>query len=181
MISVTRAAETLLGDGLIAYPTEGVYGLGCLPDSVAAMLRLLALKQRAVSKGLILIAQDAAQLDGWMAPPEDRRLPPPDPRNPVTWIVPPGPRASLLVLGDHDSVAVRITSNPIAAAICEAVAGPIVSTSANLSGRPVARNRWVLRRQFGPRVDYVVPGECGPATGPSEIRELASGKVLRPR
>ena len=68
-----------------------------------------------------------------------------------------------------------------AAAICNAVASPIVSTSANVAGMPVARNRYVLRKQFGDAVDYIVPGDCGPATGPSEIRDLATGTVIRPR
>ena len=52
---------------------------------------------------------------------------------------------------------------------------------ANLSGKPTARNRFVLRRQFAGVVDYIVPGDCGPASGPSEIRDYASGRVLRPR
>jgi L-threonylcarbamoyladenylate synthase len=85
-----------------------------------------------------------------------------------------------IVTGDNPGLAVRITTNPIAAAICEAVGMPIVSTSANVAGRPVARNSFILRRSFAHLVDYVVPGECGPASGPSEIRELETGRVLRP-
>jgi L-threonylcarbamoyladenylate synthase len=181
MMYIRRAVETLLYGGVIAYPTEGVYGLGCLPDDTAALLRLLAVKKRDISKGLIMITDSAERFDTWIALPEGRSLPPPDPQHPVTWIVPPGPRVGLLVLGDHENLAVRITGNPVAAAICKAVGSPIVSTSANLSGKRTARNRWVLRRQFSARVDYIVPGDCGPATGPSEIRELISGRVLRPR
>jgi L-threonylcarbamoyladenylate synthase len=92
------------------------------------------------------------------------------------------PAASVpaIVTGDNPGLAVRITTNPTAAAICDAVDMPIVSTSANIAGRPVARNSFVLRRNFRRLVDFVVPGECGPASGPSEIRELATGKVLRP-
>jgi L-threonylcarbamoyladenylate synthase len=86
-----------------------------------------------------------------------------------------------IVRGENPGVAIRLTSNPVAAAICDAVDSPIVSTSANLSGKPVARNRLVLRRQFAQHVDYIVPGDCGPASGPSEIREFISDKVLRPR
>jgi L-threonylcarbamoyladenylate synthase len=98
----------------------------------------------------------------------------------VTWIVPPAAHVPAIVTGDNPGLAVRITTNPVAAAICNAVDMPIVSTSANIAGRPVARNAFVLRRVFGRLVDYVVPGECGPASGPSEIREFATGKVLRP-
>ncbi len=179
MMFIDRAANVLLQGGVIAYPTEGVYGLGCLPDDIAAIGRILDIKQRDVAKGLILIAADASQFDGWIA--ADVTLPEPDPAHPVTWIAPPGPLAGSAVRGDHTSLAVRITLNPIARAICEAVNAPIVSTSANISGRPTARNRFVLRRQFSGHVDYIVPGDCGPATGASEIRDLVSGTVLRPR
>lgn len=181
MLSVTRAADILQRGGIIAYPTEGVFGLGCLPDNPAALHRLLAIKQRDVAKGLILIASNNDQLNGWLLLPDGQALPPPDPSHPVTWIVPPGPKVDMLVRGDNPGVAIRLTCNPVAAAICDAVASPIVSTSANLSGKPVARNRFVLRRQFMQRVDYIVPGDCGPSSGPSEIRDFMSGKVLRPR
>jgi L-threonylcarbamoyladenylate synthase len=181
MMFVTRAAEILLRGGIIAYPTEGVFGLGCLPYDLAAVRRLLCIKQRDASKGLILIASNTDQLEGWASLPDDRPLPLPIPEHPVTWIVPPGPRVDPIVRGNHEGLAVRLTTNPVAAAICEAVDSPIVSTSANLSGKPTARNRLVLRRQFAQRVDYVVPGDCGPVSGPSEIRDLISDKVLRPR
>ena len=108
------------------------------------------------------------------------RLPEPDPRQPVTWIVKPSDLVPAIITGDTPGIAVRITTNPVAAAICSAVGMPIVSTSANVAGRPVARTAFVLRRQFGHLVDYVVPGECGPAAGPSEIRDLETGQVLRP-
>ena len=118
--------------------------------------------------------------EDWIDPAVRDTLPEPDPRQPVTWIVRPSARVPALVTGDNPGLAVRITTNPVAAAICVAVDMPIVSTSANVSGRPVARNSFILNRNFGHLVDYVVPGECGPASGPSEIRELETGRVLRP-
>ena len=106
-----RAIDVLLAGGIIAYPTEGVFGLGCLPDDVGAVRRLLALKQRDAAKGLILIAADAAQLDGWIALPDGRELPPPDAGRPVTWIVAPGPRVHPLLRGVHDGSR-RATDHP---------------------------------------------------------------------
>ena len=180
MLRARQAADVLLGGGVIAYPTEGVYGLGCLPDDVSAVARILGIKRRDAAKGLILIAARADQIDKWIDEGHRGRLPDPDPRQPVTWIVRPSDLVPAIITGDHPGLAVRITTNPIAAAICSAVDMPIVSTSANISGRPVARNAFILHRQFGHLVDYVVPGACGPATGPSEIRDLESGQVLRP-
>ena len=181
MFPLMRAADILLHGGVIAYPTEGVFGLGCMPDDDAAVARVIEIKQRTAAKGLILIAARAEQLGDWVLLPEGASLPDPDPSHPVTWIVAPGPAVSPLLRGEHATIAVRLTTNPVARALCEAVDSPLVSTSANLSGKPVARNRFVLRRQFTGVVDYIVPGDCGPASGPSEIREFASGRILRPR
>jgi len=174
------ASDVILGGGVIAYPTEGVFGLGCLPDDIDAVERILRIKQRSPGKGLILIAARPGQLDAWLDPGVGGALPEPDPQRPVTWIVRPAPRVPAIVTGDNPGLAVRITTNSTAAAICDAADMPIVSTSANVAGRPVARNTFVLRRNFGRLVDFVVPGECGPASGPSEIRELETGTVLRP-
>ena len=179
-MAATRASEVLLGGGVIAYPTEGVFGLGCLPDDVDAVARILAIKQRSPRKGLILIAAYTRQFDDWIDPSVRGALPHPDPAQPVTWIVKPAARVPAIVTGDNPGLAIRITTNPVAAAICRDVDMPIVSTSANIAGRPVARNAFVLRRSFGHLVDYVVPGECGPASGPSEIRDFETGRVLRP-
>ena len=180
MMTATRASEVLLGGGIIAYPTEGVFGLGCLPDDIDAVERILAIKQRSPRKGLILIAAQPRQFDDWVDPAVRGALPEPDPQQPVTWIVKPAARVPAIVTGDNPGLAVRITTNPVAAAICSAVGMPLVSTSANVSGRPIARNAFILRRNFRLLVDYVVPGRCGPASGPSEIRELETGRVLRP-
>lgn len=179
MMIARRAADILLGGGVIAYPTEGVFGLGCLPDDIDAVQRVLDIKQRSASKGLILIASDVGRLEGWIVASQLDRLPEPDPLQPVTWIVEPTAVVPAIVTGNHAGLAVRITTNPVAAEICRCVDMPIVSTSANRAGEPVARNAFVLRRKFGHLVDYIVPGACGPASGPSEIRVLGSDKVLR--
>lgn len=178
-LSILRAADTLLGGGIIAYPTEGVFGLGCMPDDNDAILRLLITKRRDPRKGLILIASEKVQFDGWIKQPGSQ-IPDPDPSHPITWIAPARHHVPSLIKGDHQSLAVRLTTNPTAAAICDAVSSAIVSTSANLAGEPVVRNRIVLRRKFGACVDYIVPGDCGPSSGASEIRDLATGKILRP-
>lgn len=176
-----KAAEVLRGGGVIAYPTEGVFGLGCLPNELKAVQRILEIKHRDPSKGLILIAANPSQLEDWIDLSDDACLPDPDPGNPVTWIVPAADRVPPAVRGDNAGIAIRITTNPVAQAICLSAQSPIVSTSANLSGQAVAEDQASLRRQFGGLVDYIVPGDCGPSSGASEIRILATGEVLRPR
>lgn len=176
---IARAADILLGGGVVAMPTEGVFGLSCMPDDPEAIVRLLTIKQRDPSKGLILIGSSRHQFDPWLdasAP----AIPDPDPARPTTWLVRTTPGVSPLLRGRHETLAVRITVNPVARALCNAVSSPLVSTSANLAGEATARNRFVLRRKFAGCVDYIVPGDCGPASGPSEIRDLQTGEVIRP-
>lgn len=177
-IHLKLAVDALLGGGIVTCPTEGVYGLSCMPDDQSALLRLLILKRRNPAKGLILIAADQAQLTGWIDL-GNRALPDPQPGRPVTWLVPAAPGVSPLVRGKHATIAVRLTTNPLARDLCLAVDSPLVSTSANIAGEPVARNRYVLRRRFTGCVDYILPGDCGPAAGPSEIRNLQTDEVLR--
>lgn len=180
MIPLQRAGGIIRAGGVVAYPTEGVYGLGCRPDDAAAVLRIIDIKQRDPLAGVLLIAADAGQLEGWADLQPDAPDLTSSPDQPVTWIVPATSAVPLWIRGSHAGVAVRITAHPVAAALCREAGMPLVSTSANESGRPPARSAYVLRRNFRNLVDFIVPGRCGPAHGPSEIRDLASGKVLRP-
>lgn len=175
---IRKAARILRAGGVVAYPTEGVYGLGCLPGDLAAVTRVLEMKGRDVSRGLILIAADAAQLAPWALLPEGAELASSAGR-PVTWLVPAQPDVPDWIRGGHERIAVRVTAHPVAAALCTAAGSALVSTSANVSGRPPARTAYVLRREFGPLVDYVVPGDCGPAHGASEIRDFETGGIVR--
>lgn len=176
---IARAADILLGGGVVTMPTDGVFGLSCMPDDPDAILRLLAIKRRDPSKGLILIGSSRQQFAAWLDPSVPS-IPESDPAQPITWLVKAAVGVSPLLRGRHPSLAVRITQNPIALALCNTVSSPLVSTSANLAGETTARNRFVLRRKFAGCVDYIVPGDCGPASGPSEIRKLQTGEVIRP-
>jgi L-threonylcarbamoyladenylate synthase len=176
--AIARAVDILRGDGVIACPTEGVFGLSCLPDSTEALQRLLSIKQRDAAKGLILIAANAQQLSDWIAVPVDA-IPEPRPEQAITWIVPAAANVSELVRGEHSTIAVRVTTNPTAAALCRAADSPLTSTSANLAGQPTITDTAELHRAFASRVDYIVAGDCGPASGPSSIIILESGKQLR--
>ncbi len=175
-----RAARLLRAGGVLAYPTEAVFGLGCDPACEQAVERILAIKGRNARSGFILIAASAGQLEGWIAPtPAERRRLASVTAGPVTWIVTAGPRAGDLITGGRPTVAVRVTAHPVAAALCRAAGMPLVSTSANLHGRPPARSALAVRRQLGPRLDLVVAGATGGRARPTEIRDAGTGAVLR--
>lgn len=176
---IHRAARLIREGGVVAYPTEGVFGLGCMPDDVVAVARILKIKRRDPEMGLLLIAASAEQLDEWIDVEDAASRLASSAERPVTWIVPASDRVPYWITGRHSGVGVRITSHPVAAALCDAAGSAIVSTSANLAGQRPARNRWILRRRFHDLVDFIVPGRCGPAAGPSEIRVLDSDEIIR--
>ncbi len=182
-LSIDEAAAALRRGGVLLYPTEAVWGIGCDPFDREAVLRLLAIKQRPVEKGMILIAAALDQFDGlldWQALPAQRReavqsgWP-----GPHTWIVPATARVPSWITGQHRGVAVRVSAHPQASALCAAFGGPLVSTSANLAGEPPA----FARAQLDPRVlalsDGACLGETGGLDAPTAIRDALSGAVLR--
>ena len=178
---VGRAVRTLRAGGVVAYPTEAVYGLGCDPFNEKAVMRLLAIKGRAVGKGLILIAADHAQLEPLLLPCSAGTLAPvlESWPGPSTWILPAHPRVPVWLTGGSGGVAVRVTAHPLAANLCRRFGGPLVSTSANRCGRPPARTVLGARRALGSRVDYFLSGPTGGGAGPSEIRDARDGRLLR--
>jgi L-threonylcarbamoyladenylate synthase len=182
-LTIAESATALRNGGVIAYPTEAVWGLGCDPFNEAAVTRLLAIKQRDVAKGLILIAGDHSQLAGlldWDRLPRDRSdtvyasWP-----GPNTWIVPATARVPHWITGEHTGVAVRISAHPLVAVLCENFGGPLVSTSANLSGQPPAFARDQLDPALLARLDGVSSGETGGLAAPTVIRDAATGATLR--
>lgn len=176
-----RIARTLHGGGIIAYPTEAIWGLGCDPLNGDAVLRLLELKRRPWQKGLILIAADFAQLTDYLLPLDtgtEQRVLATWP-GPVTWVLPARPDTPSWLTGGRDALAVRVTAHPVAAALCRAFGGALVSTSANISNRRPARSATAVRRIFDDRIDYVVHGPLGGRRQCSEIRDGRNGAVLR--
>ncbi len=179
---IDRAARTILAGGVVAYPTEAVYGLGCMPLERGAIARLIAIKGRDWRKGFLLIAADLEQIEPLVDLEGAKLLPdilaswP----GPVTWTLPARPGIPAWLTGARPSLAVRVTAHPIAQALCRRVGCALVSTSANRSGRPPHRRLLRLRRELGGAVDYILPGPLGTSARPSQIRDGATGAVLRP-
>lgn len=136
--SLAPVVTALRSGGVIAYPTEAVWGLGCDPDNDEAVAHLLRLKQRDPAKGLILVAGSIAQFAPWLEglPLELHAPLAASWPGPNTWLVPDNGRTHALVRGAHDSVALRVSDHPGVIELCEAFGGPIVSTSANRAGEP---------------------------------------------
>lgn len=165
--------------GVIAYPTESCYGLGCDPMNRGAVEKILKLKGRGAAKGLILIAANRRQLQPYAtkasieAAWQKGRWP-----GPVTWVLPAAKTCPEWLTGGRGTVAVRITAHAGAASLCEEAGMALVSTSANRSGHKPAKTWRQCRRLFGERV-RVVQGRIGARKRPSTLIDFASGKVLR--
>lgn len=181
-ILLRAAVQALHHGGVIAYPTEGVWGLGCDPCDEVACQRILQIKRRDPNKGMILIASRFEQLMPYLGvvPAEQLRIAQDSWPGPNTWLFPVSDACPAWVCGAHPTVAVRVTAHPVAAALCRAFGGSLISTSANRAGRPPARSALAVRRHLGAEVDLVVSGALGGAKGPSTIRHVQDGRVLRP-
>lgn len=175
-----RAARIMSQGGVIAYPTEAVFGLGCDPLNGDAVKRLLAIKRRPAAKGLILIAADFDQVRPFVATLPAEKLEPilagwPGPH---TWVMPAAAGLPAWINGGRETVAVRVTAHPLASALCETFGGAIISTSANQAGRPPARSGLQARLRC-PGVDIVCNGTTGGLDKPTTIRDAVSGNILR--
>ena len=182
-LDIPQAVAALRAGGVIAYPTEAVWGLGCDPFNPVAVRRLLKIKRRDESKGLILVSADLAQIASFIdldALPMERlkavRATWPGPH---TWVLPCPPRIPAWLRGSHPTIALRISAHRRVAGLCNAFGGPIVSTSANLTGREPVRTIDALDPALLAQIDGILPGMTGDLETPTPIRDAASGTILR--
>jgi L-threonylcarbamoyladenylate synthase len=166
--------------GLIAYPTESCYGLGCDPFNRRAVLRLLKLKRRAQHKGLILIASNYRQVARYLHPldfSQQQRLKTAGAQV-ITYLMPAKKTTPIWLRGAHDTLAVRLTAYPFARQLCQGVHNALVSTSANVSGRRAAKTYAECQLMFGRKV-WVLPGQVGKRQQPSTIIDWTDGCIVR--
>lgn len=182
---LSNALTALRSQGVIAYPTESVFGLGCDPDCDAAIQKILALKQRPAHKGLILIAANIEQLKSYadfssLTKSQLATIQKTWP-GPFTWVVPVQKNLSKLISGDFDSVAVRVSAHPVVQQLCREFAKPIISTSANLSGLEACIDALQVKKMFtdNPLLTSIIGADVSGLKCPSQIYHALTGKRLR--
>lgn len=178
---IREAVRRLEDGGVIAYPTETLYGLGCDPLNATAALHLISLKQRDIEQGLILVASHFEQFEGYLCPvpAATRRRVTRVRTQPVTWVLPCPEYVPLWLRGKHHSLAVRITTHPVSKALCNRWGGPLVSSSANIHNRPAALTPLAVRKAFNGQLDYILHSTQAGTNQPSQIRDALSGTILR--
>jgi len=177
-----RACKTVKQGGVIAYPTEGVYGIGCDPYQQIAIARILSMKKRSIDKGFIVIASEWAQIQSWLGEVPAERFAEVRSTWPgsTTWVFPATTLVPQWIKGAYDSVAVRITAHPIAKQLCDELNGPLVSTSFNIEDGALARNEEEAKASLiAKHIDLIVPGEIGDEPGPTPIRDALSDDLIR--
>ncbi len=177
---ISKAVKVINQGGVIAYPTEAVYGLGCSANDRHAVERILWLKSRRRQKGLILVGYEIDDFRDWIDLDfvEKSAVIMDSWPGPVTWIIPARRNVPKWITGGNPGIAIRISAHPVVRNLTEK-AGILVSTSANPSSREPARTSLEVQNYFGKSIDYIIPGRTDMTANPSEIRDALSGKVLR--
>ncbi|OED45224.1 tRNA threonylcarbamoyladenosine biosynthesis protein RimN [Endozoicomonas sp. (ex Bugula neritina AB1)] len=179
---VLKAAEIISMGGVIAYPTEAVWGLGCDPWSKHAVYQVLDIKHRPVEKGVILIGADEDQFAPLLDPlsREDRQRLLSCWPGPYTWLIPdPNNWVPEWVKGQFETVAVRISAHPVVQELCRTVGHPIISTSANRAGESPLLTHSAVEQEFSKQLGVIIHGKTGDQSAPSEIRDLRTGQLIR--
>ena len=128
------ALRVLRQGGIILYPTDTIWGIGCDATNEEAVQRIYRLKQRADSKSMLMLLDGAGKLQSYV--------------NEI-------PDTASMLLDATGSIGIRITSEPFTRALCEQLHHPIVSTSANISGQPAAKTFREIADEIKQGVDYV--------------------------
>ncbi len=176
-----NAVTALRAGGVIAYPTEYCYGLGCDPQNDQALQRLIQIKQRRAEQGVILIAAELehvyryAELDS-LALAEKIIASWPGPN---TWLLPIKESVSDWVKGRHSTVAMRVTAHHTSRLLCQKFGGAVVSTSANRHGQKALLGAPEIDSVMGVELDYIIDAPLGGASAPSVIKHGVSGERIR--
>ena len=176
-----RLSHHLRQGGLVAYPTESCYGIGCLPRDNRALRRLVRLKKRPQDKGMIVIGESTEQLQPLLQALDNQTLAALKQQWPArkTFLLSADRRLPLLLRGKGRSkLAVRVPDHAGARALCHQLNTPLVSTSCNRAGQRPAKTEREVRRRFGRQL-MIVGGRIGAARAPSQIIDWASGRRLR--
>ena len=158
-----QAALRILRDGgIVVYPTDTVWGIGCDATNVEAVKRIYALKQREDSKSMLVLLDSAAKLDYYVDVPETaeqllaaNECSPEEALRPMTIIYPNARHLAQNLIAEDGSIGIRITNEAFSKALCAQLKRPIVSTSANISGRPTAHFFHEIEQAILDGADYV--------------------------
>jgi L-threonylcarbamoyladenylate synthase len=178
--ALNRFAHAVSQGAIFGYPTDTIWGFGCHPLIASSVARILQIKNRSADKGLILLSSRLEYCAAYIGLDNEQLKPVLSTTDhPTTWLVPASECCPAWIRGSNSTVAIRITDHPLLEFLCERLKAPIVSTSANRSGKATARNSVQMRKQFGAELDFIVNGFITGSNRPSEIKSLLSRATIR--
>ena len=155
------ALQLLLNGGIIVYPTDTVWGIGCDATNAEAVAKIYALKQREDSKSMLVLLDSPAKLPYYVGEIPDaawamlEAVQDTEDTKPLTIIYPNARNMAANLIAEDNSVGIRITNEPFSKALCAQLKHPLVSTSANISGHPTARFFHEIENEILEGADYV--------------------------
>jgi len=177
--SIRHAAHVIRNGGIIAYPTDTIYGLGCDPYNAQAVLNINLLKQRPQNKQFILLAGDITQIKPLIVLDEEQQARITQTNQPTSWIADASSQAPVWLTDQDNTLSIRVSKNAFIKKLCVALGHAIISTSANPSAKKPARNSLELHQYFHGRVDKILASHQKLNARPSKIIRLCDNRVIR--
>lgn len=179
--AINRLSKTVEQGAVIAYSGDTIWGFGCHPLRPNSVDRILQIKRRSATKGLILLSSNLEfclpYIDDNLSTEQLTLLQ--SHTHPTTWLVPANQRCPTWLRGKFPTVAIRITNHPFIQSFCNSIESPIVSTSANLTGKTPVRNSIQAHKLFANQLDFIVTGYQSGSGRPSQIKSLETGDTIR--
>ena len=176
---IQQAVNIIRSGGIISYPTESVFGLGCDPLNETAVNRILQLKKRSVDKGLIIVASNLEQLDPYIEISIEEEQKILNEKAGTTWLVKKSPLTPIWVSGKHEKVAIRVSKHPLIIKLCQSLKQPLISTSANPSGSAPATTNQQSNHYFSKNVDLYIDYQSERSGQPTQIKDITTDVIVR--
>ena len=177
--SIRHAAHIIKHGGIIAYPTDTIYGLGCDPYNPDAVEKINAIKQRPSNKQFILLAANINQIRPLILIEKKQEKIITENNQATSWIVKASPSAPPWLVGDNKTLCIRISKHDEVQRLCKTLGHAIISTSANLSGKKTAQNALELHKFFHHHVEKILVANKKQHSKASKIIRLCDNQVIR--
>ena len=173
------AARIIHNGGVIACPTDTIYGLACDPFNIDAVNRVMEIKHRAANKNFILLASSIEQAEQLITITDEERSRILDASRPTSWVATARDDAPQWLLDDNGAVTIRISKHANVTRLCDTIGHAVISTSANISGRRPAANVMQLHQSFHGKIDYILANDSKTDGRPSKVIRLCDNHVFR--
>ena len=173
------AAHIIHRGGVIACPTDTIYGLACSPFDIDAVNRIMEIKRRAANKNFILLASSIDQAEALITISDEERTRMLDVTRPTSWVASARDDTPGWLLDNNGAVTIRVSSHANVTRLCDTIGHAVISTSANISGRRPAANVMQLHQSFHGKVDQILANDCKTDGRPSKVIRLCDNHVFR--